>query len=608
MKICLLLLLTTLLGSTLGECWLTDEYATKNYHNYYSSLVMTLESARGFYEYCSWFDIKEAYYWTKENKKPLLMAKLERSLIVLAEQRKEIILNALSFNFGSDCRRVADKTKLSGGAEAHYDLVADYFNGQLFFVECEDYAYLLNSFGSTTVTSDFDYSVYRLNLNGKLPSLMQEIDAVKKISKGLYFLEMEIELNICGGTLAPDCLDSNGYPEIMVLYYTHFYPSVALLELNNGRKLDSTRFSNLMSAKFLRYCVVGPVYFAKIAQLKYEVKQIGFEVNAMVESCYDSLIKAKARYRKTLGLSSEHKNTQYERTIKLPYHKSNVHGNRMMYLSGNNHANKKSIRKMINYFAGKGNFSECISHIDQPLHYLYKGNAHKNPIRIIQRNNVEYSVYNDIFYIPSSYSLRKVEYTNQILLPFLGACHIWATEAYVTFGALHFVKKEKLIISDRHIMRCDCNVETFVENMGIMIYHLVEMGKHKKIMNKRVDKQQSISDAFSKYLRRSLLGATLPCYNDFDTKISQLFVRNETTRKIEKQSLIYRFYNMIKGVNQSRKDKKDIYYQYFKQYFAKMVLKNLIDLSIVFFRQMHSHIFQNYNIGKLYVHKKGNLI
>ena len=604
MKICLILLLSTLLGSTLCECWLTNEYQTTSYHNFYATLKMTLQSAKDFYEYCSWFDIKEAYYWTKENHKAELMAKLERSLIVLAEQRKEIILNALSFNFGSDCRRLDDETKLSNGAFNHYSLVEMYFSGQKFFVECEDYAYLLNSFGSTTVTSDFDYSVYRLNLNGKMPTLMQEIDAVKQISKGLYFLEMEIELNVCGGTLAPDCLDSNGYPEIMVLYYTHFYPSVALIEYKDGRKLDSTRFSNLMSAKFLRYCVVGPVYFAKIAQLKFQVKKIGFEVNAMVESCYDALIKAKEKYRKSMGVNVEHKDTSFERTIKTPYPKSNVHGNRMMYIVGNNQANKRSLRKMVDYFAGKGNFTECISHIDQPLHYLYKGKAHRNPTRIIQRNNVEYTVYNDMFYIPSTYSLRKVEYTNQILLPFLGACHIWATEAYVTFGALHFVKKEKLILSNRYIMRCDCNIETFVENMGIMIYHLVEMGKHKNLMNSRVDKLQSISDTFSKYLRRSMLGATLPCYSDFDTRISQLFVRDETTRKIEKSSRIYRFYNMIKGVNQDRKDKKDVYYHYFKQYFAKAILKNLIDLSIEFFRQMHAHVFQNYNIGQLYKPRK----
>ena len=81
----------------------------------------------------------------------------------------------------------ADTVKtLNKGAQIHFEMVEQYFSGQLFFIECLDYAFLLNSFGSTTATSDFDYSVYRLNLNGRKPSLMQEIDAIKSISRSLY--------------------------------------------------------------------------------------------------------------------------------------------------------------------------------------------------------------------------------------------------------------------------------------------------------------------------------------------------------------------------------------------------------------------------------------
>ena len=524
----------------------------------------------------------------------------------LAEWRKEIILNALSFNFGEDCRRLKGKHELSRGALKHYESVQEYFTGQLFFIECLDYAFLLNSFGSTTATSDFDYSVYRLNLNGSKPSLVQEIDAIKSISRSLYFLEMEIELNICGGTLAPDCLDSNGYPEIMALYYNEFYPSVALLELKDGRGLDSTRYSNMMSAKILRYCVVGPIYYAKIKQLNFMVKKINKHINTMVTDCFNSLISARNVYRRTLNLGNTFFKNKYEIMLKQPYNEENVEGNRSMYVAGNAKRHRQALKDIVNYFAGDGNFSTCISHIDQPLFYLKQGGMHEHPTRVIQRNTVRYEVYSDLYYIPSSYSKRKVEYTNQILLPFLGACHIWATEAYVTFGALHFVKKEKLILQDTHIMRCDCNVETFTENFGIMIYHLVEMAKHKHWLNKRADTKQDVSDAFSKYLRRAMLGATLPCMNDFDVIATSVFRRN-SGKEPWRQNLIYRFFKNIKGIDQSLKNKKDLYFDSFKRYFSNYTLKKLIKESMDFFQIMHKHLYKYYNTGKLYKHNKGNL-
>lgn len=606
MKFQHLLALAALCHLCSSVCWLTEYYKTDDFANQYPPMADTLQGAKDFYEWCTWFDIKEAYYWAKQVGDDDLRDILETDLLKLAEQRKEIILNALSFNFGADCQRKADENFLSMGAKRHFDLVEFYFTGQKFFIECEDYAYLLNSFGSTTATSDFDYSVYRLNLNGRMPTLEEEVDAIKQISKGLYFLEMEIELNVCGGTSAPDCLDSNGYPEIMALYYNEFYPSVALLELKDGRGLDSTRFSNLMSAKILRYCAVGPVYFAKIKSLNYKKKMIDKHVNRMVKDCYDSMIYARQIYRRTMGFSEEHRDTKYEETIKLPYHKDNIMGNRTMYIAGNAKSYRRSIKQMVNYFSGRGNFNECISHIDQPFFYLKKGNVHRNPKRIMKRGTVIYEVYNDIYYVPSSYDKRKVEYTNQILLPFLGACHIWATEAYVTFGALHFVKKEKLIISDRHIMRCDCNVETFVENFGIMIFHLVEMGKHKNWMNSRVDNKQGISDTFSKYLRRAMLGATLPCLNDFDVKVVSVFKRS-SSKETFKRNKIFRFFKAIKGVDQDLKNKKDIYFHSFKGYFDHYVLKNLIKESIDFFMEMHHHLFKFYDVKKLYTHPKGNL-
>jgi hypothetical protein len=630
------------------------------------------------------------------------------------------------------------------------------------YFDCGDYFYIMTSFGSQTLTSDFDFSVYRIKKNTPHLTSEMELTSIKKITKEMFDVGEYVKLQKCHEESMQKCFDSNGYPEIMVYYKGYFRD----LTLNDDADLRESRYANVVSSKIIRYCVVSQIYMIRALDAFDERGVAKDEFHKKFRDCYYKLWESTRGLvtinNFTLDLNqnelvSDTRDPNDPKEIKKKYYRKPKGHRRAQYNAAlvsefgetvkSYQTPSKDIRlqflvnayRMLNYFrtdeeAPDTMFKKCVNMVDNPTQFLdkmYDEKLDKNVTqyfkmgktlkkRKMQHNGKMYEVYDEVFYVPESWERRPItsanpvvdnespqlqlddgsnhsdggngsnvsdeqdknhsqrdtiiihenglnltetqpkldtikedeqdsphneddhispdvddehvspniehvsatevdivpdvvpeeqmEMINRLLLPFLGACHIWADEAYVTFGALEFVKNEKEIIKENPtvILRCDTYVETYFENMGMMLLHVIEEAKHREtpkgpnLMKKRVANYQMISDAYSKYLRRSLLAIELPCLNDFGVQIDSFFKKEHSFRRTILTHKVFKFYRKIKNVDQSAKDKKDQYYTIFKKHWGSVLsVSALIRATFRFHFLMSDLIFFYYDTEKV---------
>lgn len=549
---------------------------------------------------CNWFKLKAHYYDLKNADEPndVAVQQVKDALVVLGAHRKAIIKATIRMHFGNKCKWVENFT---GGYETRWNTVKDFFSGQLFYLECDVGGYVLNSFGSETVTSDFDFSVYSFSLMQQ-SSFETEIQSIMDVTALLAKVGKIISLVDCGGQSMADCLDSNGYPEIMVLYFTKMNGSLLL----GDNVTDDARYLNVFSSKILRYCVVSPIYYSRISKFQKHKDSINNDIATMMEDCYKSHITAMLNYRKAVKLTDEHNEEEVWIT---PYPREEVNKNKMIYLDG---LQDEEIAKMINlakFFQGDQDFTDCIMQINKPRYFLMKmyGQNQYLTERVLMRDSIRYDVQAQIFYIPNTYSSEKSPIPNRILLPFIGACHIWASEAYVTFGALEFVRTEKKLLNKDVPFYANCGtlLETFIENFGMMLYHLAEIEHENEQINYEVEptviEMQEVSDAFSKYLRRAIIALNLNCKNDYGEPISTFYNKNEVLTEEIIDDKFYQAFLRIDAIDTGLATKKDEYFKIFKEMFGGLTLSQLIDQTMTFFKSLHHKIFTNINEKDLFI-------
>jgi hypothetical protein len=124
---------------------------------------------------------------------------------------------------------------------------------------CSTYTYILTSFGSQTLTSDFDFSIYRFLIKDKQTNAEDELIGIREITTKINFLNRYIKYHVCFGQTMQKCFDSNGYPEIMVYYNTYFKNK----KIQNENDMIEAVYGNLVSSKVIRFCVVSQIYFAR---------------------------------------------------------------------------------------------------------------------------------------------------------------------------------------------------------------------------------------------------------------------------------------------------------------------------------------------------------
>lgn len=687
---------------------------------------------------CNWFDLKAHYYNEKaKNPNADIIPKIKTALKEMDTFRKSSIKEAMihSFNGGKECTLI-EKSQVNDTFDehslAHLEKVNVKPDTFAWYFDCEDFYYIMTSFGSQTLTSDFDFSVYRIKKEMETLTSEMELESIKDITSEMFNVGEYVKLRKCNTESMQKCFDSNGYPEIMVYYKEYFRD----LKLETDKDMRDSRYANVMSSKIIRYCVVSQIYVIRaidalnqrtefpdlfysafrycyftlwdstkemviMNNFKYDLEKNELISDPVLEE--DLTPRSRQKIKKKLKQTGRHR--RHIVSLSLI---TDVAESVMSYRNPTKNMRQQflvNIFRLLNYFRRDRKspdvlFKECVSMVDDPTKFMekiYQPNLEKNflmpfkPGKNIERRRLQhlgkvYEVFDEVFYIPENWSRRKIiraplfeiienqvpelemdtgsggslgivdqddsshdqrpttiinpddlqratvdpvsntnvdpiveevqvqeveadEMINRLLLPFLGACHIWADEAYVTFGALEFVKNEKEIIKQNPTvkLRCDTYIETYFENMGMMLLHIIEEAQHKDsrgktLMKKPVAKFQMISDAYSKYLRRSLLAIELPCLNDFGVEIDSFFVKGHSFQKNVLTHQVFLFYQKIRDVDQSADDKKDQYYQKFKSHRGEfMQVKQLIHATLRFHFIMTKNIFNYYDKRRLLV-------
>lgn len=366
---------------------------------------------------------------------------------------------------------------------AHNELpeeIQEFFTGTVWLLKCEknEKNLIINSFGSTSVTSDFDYSVYAYNnepdhvqvkkgykdflklkkkhlgkekmrlfnfekqyFSQKDPAtqlaLLQtglfkgELYLKENCEKASIFLNIQLVLNSIikvnksfkkeyNGDYGQK-VDSNSYPDIMVINMKFLREEPAKNEISDRMKYRS--------AAMLAICHIAP-YILK--NNNHFIKIFGFD--KFFEDC-EARIKAKD-----------------PKNINIDKHRSHF------FLNFPKWTNKN-----------RSNISKCVMSA------------------MVDPKNV------DIYTFKS----------------FLSICHVLVDEAYLSLGALEFYK----FGSSKDLFYCHTLIEAFVENMSMLIEHIKDYHDKPDIDNRET------SDKVSKYLKRAFEAITFPRCKNFGGKI-----------------------------------------------------------------------------------------
>ena len=811
----------------------------------------------------TWFDLKKLYNESKNSENQTqqveeMTAYLKDCLIALKAHRINIIMLTMQTVYGETCfwttlkesvriyqrliteiqpdvnldfyqmpLRISGDSGLRLGAVVAMNRRLTYFEelieGDKRYLRCEDSIYIMSSFGSDTPTSDFDYSILKENVIAKEVNYSVELSNITLISFFLEKVAHLLKINHCGGVDAETCLDSNGYPDIMVFYKTFFVNK----QIENKEQTIDAYFTNTYSSKMLRICGIAQIHLQKATRFHVIDENMRINWQQSIDLCtdrfekhlayiagkieigtlaqdfklldsinfmnldrdddnsdfnklfnnrpqimkrgdtsesydldevfiYDHLdnpdiqnfgpeqleevtpvielsspynpdnismrapitipIELKPNYqlevveksqshisedisihRSTLSTVDSHSlNSQevipfggvdmsstklssspkVERAVIPPYriivtefkgfedsssfdnfdgHNSSEDSHQLMRIGvptniftdeepsnnsevdqgsiprfqtlidgvrfffterstddvdnqfediinqiSNKYSRKnfKRISKMLDFFDSKKKFIDCISKINYPQFFLKKMYTSNEKPAIIEFKETLLHSWDYTFFTQNHYTPSDNLPVNQMLLPFIGACHIWASEAYVTFGALDYVKREKqlmktltndLINTEPLYLGGESLLETFIENFGMMIFHIGEEGCTDHEQDKFQDvigNNQSISDAFSKYIRRAITALSMKAKNE----INGLYYLLENRFEELKENLdpiyhlMFTFYDEINKIQLfENKRKKEQYFVIFKKYFSHLTLELLIAYAHGFF-------------------------
>jgi hypothetical protein len=602
---------------------------------------------------CNWFDLKNNFYMQSNlDPESTISGLMANALERLNVHRKSSIKKGMKYAFAFTPNLCEEIDGVPEKFEGEFAKLGLRGSEEVWYFDCSEYYYIVTSFGSSTLTSDFDFSVYRIRNDDEFVTARDEIESIKQITSMLGTLSEYIKNFVCHGESMQKCFDSNGYPEIMVFYNQYFLD----LKLDTDHDIKEARFANIVSSKIIRFCVVAQIYTAKIikhfedehfirgfekffrrcyrkmedsTRLLFTLNNISFEINSS-EIIMDRNFGSRAvRRRKDIGRIkghyAKHKRgfTNHQYAIELI--KDDFGENLMTYNEPNHQEREEYIAntyRILRFFLEEPRnptvkFNKCINNIQNPIYFMeklyitpadelirkYRETDSQN-LRVFQHLNKDYLVYDELFYVPSSDQITEGQMVNRMLLPFLGACHIWADEAYVTFGALEFVKREKQILDEENpiLLRCDSYVETYFENMGMMLFHIYEEATEKTIMSRMANEFQSISDAYSKYLRRAMIALKMPCLNDFGKEVDRFILINKENKKDFdkiKNHVINQFFNKIRYITSG--DKKKRFFHFFKEIIGRnRTIKTVLTEALEFHRILSSKIIYAYADIDLY--------
>ena len=439
--------------------------------------------------------------------------------------------------------------RISCGSESADWVVADenkdpvpeelkqYFKGTIWIHKCAATGknLLINSFGSSSVTSDFDYSVFTYNEPESEVNLRHDYDE--------FIREKKEKLSL-------KAFKANDFDEI---YFKHKSPATRLALLQAGmydgklNQLENIAKENI----FFNMTITLDLIIRVNRSFKRAFKHP--DEDTVLDSSYGKKVDSNS-YPDVMVINMQYLREKPDiskgRSEMTKYYSST-----MLSICHIAPYILKKNTSVIKIHGFDKFFEDCEHRMSMKLAGNRGLKAHKrgffqrypaliNP----NRNNISSCV------MKAMRDPKNVDL--YVFKTILSICHMLVDEAYLTLGALEFYKYS----GDLDLFYCHTLIEAYIENMSMLIEHI----KHfhdKADINKR-----DVSDKVSKYLKRAYEAITFPRCKDLTGNIIERpfftgiefeswfenVVINGTTFKPKEFSLTKEDPGFVKGISTER--------------------------------------------------------
>jgi hypothetical protein len=235
----------------------------------------------------------------------------------------------------------------------------------------------------------------------------------------------------------------------------------------------------------------------------------------------------------------------------------------------------------------------------------------KKPTSEVEYKGIDFLNYQSTFFVEKDdenldKSLQEFSHPNQIFMSLISSSFSLASEAYATIGPLEYVKFKDDFENKTDFISCFSLLEVFMDNFSMMLVHISEE-EHFAFLH--IKDNQSISDAFSKYLKRAMALFRLECLNAYGVKIGSVLTRG-LPRDITSH-WVFKFYQSILGF-----DGPGVKFFCFEKLIEKLDeefngdfrVGTMFDSIFRFFMMIYEFIISKMNVKQLFFNKGNRLL
>ena len=583
---------------------------------------------------CDWFNAKSFYYKSQSEDKDFegkiyefltaygnfRLAIIDKYMASIIKGEDDFSLNELDHS-NLNFKPLKELKELN---EGHYNLIETYLGSieqtMTFlhhFKDETDYFYILNAFGSVTATSDYDFDITIVPIKDRsMPidsNYVDQLEYIIEITELKSNLENKFKEKYSEKGMDRS-FDANIYPNTAIFERSYEYvPNEKIRTTIPGYFLRK----NYVTASAFQLCVVPYLNLLKSTYFNIErfeefsticVKNVIISQSNLLSIFYQKkqnsklnqfFEMSKSKFFQKDNLVLEMKDFEkYSETLNKI-----MHFFREFTLIYSKEYNKDEKRYQ---------FQECLKKTRSPkLYFQLESHVDGGEVQTeIDINSVmngprKVSFYDDLFILPdmANDEIIKIDtIPDRLFVPFLGSCLIFAEEAYVTFGALQYVKNEKALHNGSKTLNCQRFVENYLENFGMLFMHLKDANNTGFDIN-----DKNVSDAVSKYFRRALSIKNIGCYElrvleNNKTKPIDIDINynKENTNHIAFMNFFEKITNHFNGDDSDKKSK------FFQEYILLLNelkgpdFNEFVNYLVDFFLYVTKNLVTNFNYDYLY--------
>ena len=452
----------------------------------------------------------------------------ENKLEEIIFYRMKTILGFLKevLNSSNDWIDVEKSKHFKENIKPFFSEIMNLFSGNILFLETENGIYLFNYFGSNTPTSDLDYGLYLLTEPMEELSFFKEIEKIQAINNVIIQAAKKfLKLLDVKSTNLQEWTDLNGYPDMYVIYSKFFQHQ----NLKNFEYDLDWLYQNFFSSLMLRICFKSHLHMTR-AWEEIKIHTHADKQKELMKNCYfifleiiDKYVEQNFNkfttpigYKENSGKSKTQSDVldNFEKLyLMITWYRSLKDSYKKVFES-------KSFKKTLENNLNLQKFFKLISQSD--------GND-------LIYQDVKFSQFLSIFFVEQETSQEQDQTSTEIVsvnqkiksldvfgqpnllyMPMISGSFSLACEAYSTIGPLEFVKFKSDIEKGLIFMDCSALIEVYIDNFSMIISHIAQESQH---LSMEIWQSQSISDVFSKYLKRAMSIFKLDCLNAYQVKI-----------------------------------------------------------------------------------------